>query len=1041
MKNILPKHLIDEVNEGNVVLFLGSGASDGAIHPNKKKIPLGQELADLIAEKFLSEKYKNMDLQYVSELAENEAGQFTVQEFIVKLFDEFNPGEHHKLIPNFVWRAIYTTNFDLIVERAYDSSNSPLQELVIFIKNGESIDKKITSRNQIVYSKLHGCITEIRNSKLPLILTPDQYVTHKQNRSRLYERMIELAYEYTFVFVGFSFADLDIRSTLNHLNLLSKERPRSYMVGPAITREEEKLWENKKIGSIVLNFKDFLNMLNQNIDHRFKILSTMKTDKHEYPIFKKFKTSIQEKRPTKSLIDFLEYEVDYLHSNFPTKDSDPKKFYKGYFHGWDPILKNFDVKRKITDDILSEVFLIDEDERASKQDFYLIKGHAGSGKTVLFKRIAWEAANEFGKICLYSKPEIGIRYEPLYELHHYCRERIFLFIDKPSDNIEDILNIIKKSRKDQILLTIICAERINVWNIECEQLESYLIQDYILEFLTNKEILSLISLLEKYGSLGYLRDKNEEERIKALTEKAGRRLLVALHEATLGKAFEDIIYDEYKSIKNDEAKSLYLTICILHRLGTHVRAGLISRVHKIGFSYFEKYLFDPLESIVFDKFFPKINDYVYLSRHQHIAEMVFERVLIDKQKRHDEYIRIISHLDIDYKSDRLAFISMTNAKNLLDIFKEDPNIIRDIYRVAKQRIPDNPQLKQQEAIFEMKLKVGGNIKKAEELLKQAHSENPSNVQITHSFAELLLIKAENASNRIEKDKHLKTVKQNCLKIINNNPHHIYSYHTLLKAYLLKLKDVIQDDTDSLIDVKIKELEELLNKVLQTFPKDPFILELESQFNELLDKEPKALEALKKAFDANKHTPYISLRLSNFYEKRNEIEQARKIIEETLQLNPTNKDINFKYSKLKSKEKDPDYADIKHYLRKSFTEGDNRYNAQFLYARCLYILGEYSESNEIFNRLSNTNIDERTKRQPSWIYYKNNKPEVYKGSISKIEVSYGFLKRDGIGDNIYFYKYHDHNIKWEDLKRNKRVIFNLAFNYRGTIALNIRKEGS
>lgn len=262
-----------------------------------------------------------------------------------------------------------------------------------------------------------------------------------------------------------------------------------------------------------------------------------------------------------------------------------------------------------------------------------------------------------------------IKYESIEELYTLCKERIFLFVDSPSERIDDIKYVIKRAMQSKIALTIVSSERINVWNTECSELNKYLTQDYSLTYLNDNEIVRLIEKLEKYNSLGYLKDKTKEEQISALSEIHGRELLVALHEATLGRPFEDIIFDEYNSIKNPEAQSLYLTISILHRLGAQTRAGLISRTHNISFTDFENSLFLPLESIVFTRRNYTINDYIYLTRHQHIAEIVFERVLVNVNSRYDEYIRIIACLDVDYESDRHAFTSMTNAENYWTFLK------------------------------------------------------------------------------------------------------------------------------------------------------------------------------------------------------------------------------------------------------------------------------------------------------------------------------------------------------------------------------------
>src|SRR3990167_4643971 len=90
-----------------------------------------------------------------------------------------------------------------------------------------------------------------------------------------------------------------------------------------------------------------------------------------------------------------------------------------------------------------------------------------------------------------------------------------------------------------------------------------------------------------------------EERRKFFILTADHQLLVALHEATLGKSFDEIILDEYNRIVPDEAKLLYLDVCTLHRFKVGIRAGLLSRVSGITFDYFGRLLILPLEHVVF----------------------------------------------------------------------------------------------------------------------------------------------------------------------------------------------------------------------------------------------------------------------------------------------------------------------------------------------------------------------------------------------------------------------------------------------------------
>lgn len=1037
----IPKPLIDQIKEGNVVLFLGSGASFGAQHPKNIPPPLGNQLSNLIVKKFLSDDYLDQSLQYTSEIAISEYDLFTVQQFIYELFEPYQPNNFHLKIPNYVWKSIITTNYDYIIERAYSKNKAPLQKLAKFIKNGERVRDKLKSINDLPYYKIHGCISDINDINTPLILTPDQYITHKKNRDRLFSRVQELAYEYTFLFVGFSFADYDIRAILLELGKLKDGRPRSYLVGPNIKDAEARLWEGKKISSLKTSFSDFIAQLEKEVNpEKIKLALAKPIENDIHPIFNKSSVNLTDLRPSESLLNFLNYDILYIHSRLKSKNTDPKEFYKGYFENWDPILRELDTKRNLTDTILYEVFIDEENHSKKDFQFYLIQGYAGSGKTVLLKRLAWEASIEFERICLFFNRNSIIKHEPIIELCNYIKERLYIFIDNVSDSDDEIISLISKIKKENLPITIIGAERVNIWNTECEELSNFLTDDYRLRYLNDTEIVDLLEKLEQYDSLGYLKGKSHEEQIEALSYKAGRELLVALYESTLGKPFAEIVVDEYNSISDESAKSLYLTVSILHRLGTETRAGLISRVHEISFTQFKEKLFKPLEFIVFDSRDYRINDYVYRTRHKQIAEIVFSEVLADKQLRYDEYIRILSCLDVDYENDRTAFLAMTKAKNLMENFS-DPSMIRDLYKTASENNSGDPKLMQQEAIFEM-TSSGGNINTAESLLSEASKISPKDAIIQHSFAEIAFVKAEKSKHKLEIDKYLSEAESICKNLINKHKEKPHPFHTLLKVHLFKIKRIIEGNDPPSIERAIKDAEKTFAKARQQFPDQEFILEAESQFNKLLNNKPEAIELLEKAFELNKRNPYLCLRLTNLYEQSRKDDKAQAIMEETLKLIPNDKDVNYRYAMNLTKNKHPNLETIKHHLKRSFTKGDSRYQAQFWYARTIYLLGEAEDANLLFDSLKGISIIPKIKSRPRGKVRQNGHLVLYKGTIYRIESKYGFLTRDAYGDKIYFYRYEfasNYESFWNKLKSGTRVKFNLAFNYRGAVAVNIKFE--
>jgi Tfp pilus assembly protein PilF len=810
-------------------------------------------------------------------------------------------------------------------------------------------------------------------------------------------------------------------------------KPRYYMVGPYIKNAEEAFWEGRKVSSIKLSFKEFLETIDKSISKQNRVLSKA-IPITEFPIHSQFVVNINDVRPSASLQSFMQNDIDYVHSALTSPNSSPKEFYKGYFNNWDPIIRSLDVQRRATDSILSEIFLEDIYSGDDKGPlFILIQGYAGSGKSVVLKRLAWDAAVEFQKFCIFYRPNTSIRYENISELYNFVKRRIFIFVDNALSKDEEVKKLLDRSVKDKLPITLVASERTNVWNQENNTLKNYLDYSYKIEYLNDKEIDELLDLLTKHNSLNFLEGKPREEQKLLLGPKAGRVLLVALYEATHGKPFRDIVKDEYDRIQPDAAKSLYLTVSLLHMLGSAARAGLISRVHGISFHRFTEEFFKPLEFIVFDKKDYKINDYVYLTRHPYIAQMVFETVLTDEQSRFDEFMRILAYLDIDFDNDRSAFIYLTNAKRLLEHF---PNriLIYNIYKKALEISPNNPKLLQQMAIMEIETK---NVLKAEQHIYEANElMKGADPIILHTFAEIEFRKAESSKNALEKNGFLDKAMRLCDKLLKDFGPSPFPFHTILKSLNAKLELALISSDSPTIERIIKDIERRLRDAKQAFALHEFILEVEASFNQIVNNTPEALTLLIKAHEVNRSSPFIATRLSNIYESNGDIDKALSVLNETLNNIPGDKDINYNYAMLLMKKNPENYKDLLYYLKKSFTEGDNRYQAQFWYARTLFLSNQIDESKSLFKRLSQLNIDPQIKNTPVGIIETGGKATLFSGRIRMLELSYGFLKRDLYGDDIFISKHESYD-NWHKLKFNDPVTFNVGFNYKGAVGVNVQ----
>jgi tetratricopeptide (TPR) repeat protein/cold shock CspA family protein len=1032
----IPSVVSNAVRDGKVVLFLGAGASFGSSTSNGEKPLSGYGLRDALSQHFLNGKQKDDSLTWVAELSISVTDLGTVQDFIAEKFRNLEPANFHLLLSTFKWRGLVTTNYDRLIERIYEKSDDPIQKLVPFISNSDRVDDKLRDQNHLALLKLHGCITRTHDAKLPLILTIDQYNSHREGRDRLFKIFYEWCHENTVIFIGYSLQDADLRSILLEVSREIEYRPRYYLVKPNIDPLERELWAEKKITVLDGSFEDFLKSLNSSIYISQRSLAKIISNV-THPIQRKFLVS----EPLGGVVkDLLEHDVQYIYPEIESKQGTPKLFYRGFDLEWYPIVNDLDVRRRLTDTVLFDIIIRPEEDRPTKAELYLIKAEAGAGKSIFLRRVAWEAATQTEALCLFSRP-FGIPgFNAIHELYKLTKERIFLFIDAAADNVSTIFNLIEGARKQEVPLTIITAERINEWNMSCNDIAGYVSDEYRLQYLSQPEIINLIKLLKEHNELGpNLKEKSPEEQIKEFEEKAGRQLLVALHEATMGRPFEEILIDEYMNIHPLKAQSLYLTVCFLNRLNIPVRAGLISRVHGIAFTEFKEKLFSPLEHVV-QVLNKKSIDFMYTARHPEIAQIVFEGVLTESNDRYNEYVRVFKHLNISYDTDRESFRKLIKAKTLETLFQNHEEV-QSIFDAALEIAQEEAYLYQQMANYE-RLRVGGDLQKAYEYLRKARELEPRDNSIIHSLAELARTKALNSSRALERRQfrnEARSLLENLLNVYNSD---LYARHTYIKLAIDDLKDILEheDSSDRDIDEAIRKAEQAIETTRQKYPTDFLVETSEAELGKLLDDNQRSLDALQNAFRLNPRDPYIAIRLARIYQNKNDLISAKEYLSKALENNRSSKELNFHYAHIQRLINPSDSENIAYYFRRAFTKWDHNYDAQFWYARYLFESTkseEIKESKEIFKRLRNIPIEHESRVKIKDVMHNDSfEKRSFEGTISRIEITHGFVVIDGRGDDIFFHRKNISSEAWDQIKNTSRVVFNLGFTFGGPVAVEV-----
>src|SRR5207249_1228647 len=104
---------------------------------------------------------------------------------------------------------------------------------------------------------------------------------------------------------------------------------------------------------------------------------------------------------SKNAQQFIDNDVDYVKGLKAVQKVDPAHFYKGVDCEWSGIEQELDVSRHLMDTILVDHMIDETSPAAARVSLVVVKAHAGAGKSVLLRRLAWNGANSFDKLCLF----------------------------------------------------------------------------------------------------------------------------------------------------------------------------------------------------------------------------------------------------------------------------------------------------------------------------------------------------------------------------------------------------------------------------------------------------------------------------------------------------------------------------------------------------------------------------------------------------------------------------------------------------------------
>ena len=1024
-------YIEQKILDGQAVLFLGAGASYNCSNLSGTRIGFtGWELLEKICNKFLGGFQEGITLDVASTLAIEIAGRANFDQFLKELVGDFEPTDEHELLTKFNWKSIFTTNYDEAVEKAYlNHRRNTKQKIEKIICDNDALQQAYSSTDKLPLIKVHGCITRLNDNSLPLIISRTDYRFHLQNRSGLFQSLKESLSNDLVIFYGYGLNDQNIIGLLDDLEREGKSRTRHIWLDPYMKDIYKNFWLSKNLDCRKTSLSIFLNDI---LDKKKDFHDVQSLIKNDSCISKLIPSH---ERPSHELEEYLKNQLVYLNLNSDRQaefDNYKKElFYRGSSAGFGWVGKSLDFDRSIYETLSEELF-VNSEVSNNIFNFYLIKGYAGSGKTVLLKRLAWNGVNYKNKPCFYLQDGAVLNVNFVINILKLIKDTIYIFVDDILSFQNEIQKISDFSRKNTTKIFVIGSARTNEWNNSTNILDSYNPIAFGLNDLNDREIRALIDKLKENDAEGNLKDLNEDDKFYFIKKNSNKQLLVTLLEAThQGQEFSEIIKDEYECIYDRSAKELYLNICSLHRHGVELRAGMIKRLSGIDFEKFKDDFLEPLELLVLTFYSYKVKDIVYSSRHQNIAEHVYTQAFFSEVEKAQQLIKIIHYLNVAYESDKNALEIILKGK-LLALEYHDKTLVDSIYNVATEVGLNQSYLLHQRAIFEANHE-NGNLNLAIEYITNIKSDDSfyDMRAVNHTRANIYRKMAQRSTSQQDKIKY----RGFGLRLLNENIRisHKNSMPYVTKGYLLldEIKD-LSDSDEHLVEI-IKDFESNLSSGYKKYPYDEALLALEHDFSKQIDSLPKAITKLSDALRKNSDNIFLVKRYAKYYIQNGNYSLARQTMNNFLRNHINNKEINFLMAESYIHEDErKNFNLIIKYLKNSYSSNDNSYYEKFTHARFEYVYGSEARAYSIFQELTKARLPAKMKNKEMGLILDSfNKEKVFDACIVTINPDYGFIKCYEYQENIYVHKSSISDYEsWELLSPNDCVKISIIFTFRG-----------
>jgi len=780
------QYLKRHLHANSVVLFIGAGFSTAATNSSGETLPGSKALAEKLWDYMeYGTPYDGSHLGIVYQAALHKPGgqknlfQLLSDTLTVEEFPEW-----YRIIINFFWYRIYTTNVDDLAPAEYEDRDSFLRDI------------------QLV--KLNGSVDEQNKG---LTFSPVEYGRRAAEQDVWYDHLVRDVSTHPTVFIG---SELDEPLFWQYLALrqrrtkgLGKQLPKSFLVCPHVSAAKKEALSEFNIVPIEMTAEAFLSQLAAEPE---LVISRENLLRHLDPTLEAILALESAGVPTEE-IELAEefYSLFRPVLSQPAKRVTRSHFLLGSPPTWSDISNELDAQREVNASVRDAIV---EALKHQGCGLVILTGAAGSGKTTIAKRASILIANE-GYPVYYSTNFARLVPERVVAYLRRFERRVVLVFDENADDMRRITEMFDSCEAlphKPVYLVAMRTNELAVRRFLFQGIDD--IKEIRVPDLSDPDIRAILQKLEQNSLLGDLRKLTHGQQVEVFRTKAKKQILVAMREATRGKGFDEIIQDEYNQVKPDAAHLVYLIAAIPSMHHYFIDRGQLIAAMDLPPSDTAAIIDDTLSGILI----PHENTSARLQiRHPVIAEYVVMQLAPREflARAYILFLEILAH-DLPKQKNRRAsrvfrlYQRIINHQTIHTIFLKQVNLCREIYESIKPHFTDDGHYFLQYGAYELEW---GDLDFAENYLLQAESLMPNHPWVGTSLGYLWMRQGVEANSPLAAieylDRGAERIQHQIDTVGRKDP---YPYHVLGAQMLAFINRWVP------MEERVKKLQELHTRV-------------------------------------------------------------------------------------------------------------------------------------------------------------------------------------------------------------------------------------